>query len=63
MPEKWTGEIIGTMHNNCIKFDQLAESIGWTRTYLSRVLNGHKTPEGAEQKIRAALAQLIKEGI
>lgn len=62
MPEKWTGEIIGIMHNNCIKFEQLAKSVGWERTYLSRVLNGHRSPTGAEAKVRAALERLIKEG-
>lgn len=59
--EAWTGEVIGTMHVYNISFMELAEVIGWNDKYLSMVLNGHRTPKKAEQKIKAALAEMISK--
>lgn len=28
MPEKWTGELIGRMHNNKITYDKLEKQLG-----------------------------------
>ncbi len=62
MPEKWTGEIVGDMHVNRITSQQLAEKLGWTKSYLSRVLTGQRKPKGAKEKIAQALDELLKEG-
>lgn len=59
MLEKWTGEVVGLMHIYCIKQEDLAAAVGWTRPYLSRVLNGRRQSPKAQEKIMAALAQLI----
>lgn len=62
MPATWTGDVVKDLHLNGITAIQLADRLGWHPKYLSVVLNGHKSPAGAEQKIRAALDELIKEG-
>ena len=60
MPEKWTANIVAKLHLNKITKKRLAEQLGDTPEYISMVLNGHKTPKGAEQKFNAALDELIK---
>ena len=62
MPAQWTGDVVGEMHNNKITGKMLASALGWHEKYLSQVLNGKKTPAGAEVKIRAALSRLIAAG-
>lgn len=64
MPAQWTAELIGEMHLNGVTARQLAAEAGWNEKYLSVVLNGHRTPRQAEQRLRAALARLVerKEG-
>lgn len=59
MPAQWTGEILSKMHIHGIKALQLAEQVGWNPKYLSAVMNGRRTPKNAEQKLNAALDELI----
>jgi len=61
MPEKWTGEVVGLMHNHRVSFQQLADKLGWHVKYLSAVLNSKRKPIDAEEKVRSALTELIKE--
>ena len=61
MPAQWTAEIIGKMHLNGITAARLAEAVGWHPKYLSAVLNGRKNPNGAEEKLRAALDALVSD--
>lgn len=58
MVAQWTAEIIGEMHLKHVTAKQLAEAVGWNPKYLSVVLNGHKTPKGAEEKLRKALNEI-----
>lgn len=55
MPAQWTAEIIGEMHLKGITAKQLAAAVDWHPKYLSKVLNGHVNPAGAEEKLRAGL--------
>lgn len=59
MPAQWTANVIGQMHLNGITGKKLASEIGWNPKYLSQVLNGHETPKGAEERVRAALDRII----
>lgn len=61
MPAQWTAALIGKMHLAGVTAKQLAAAVGWNPKYLSVVLNGHKEPKGAEQKLKAALDALIWE--
>ena len=61
MPQKWTGDIVGLMHINKIRKSQLADALGVTPEYVSMVLNGHREPEGAEEKFRSAVSKIISE--
>lgn len=59
MPAQWTAELVGKMHLYGISAKQLAVEAGWHEKYLSAVMNGHRNPKEAEQKLTAALDQLI----
>ena len=61
MLAQWTADIIGKMHLNNITAKQLAEAVGWNAKYLSQVLNCHKCPKGAEQKLSAALERIVEQ--
>lgn len=61
MPAQWTGEIVGQMHNNNVTGKALAAELGWHEKYLSQVLNSENPPKKAEEKIRAAMAQIIAQ--
>ena len=60
MTKKWTGNLVGLLHDNRISRTELAKELDVTREYVSMVLNGHREPEGAEEKFTAALNRLIK---
>lgn len=59
MPAKWTADLLGEMHLAGVTAKQLAAEVGWNPKYLSVVLNGHKEPKGAEQKLNTALGRLV----
>ena len=59
MTKKWTGNLVGLMHDNKISKTQLADKLGVTREYVSMVLNGHREPQGAESRFRNAVNEII----
>lgn len=59
MPAQWTSDLVGQMHKHRITKRQLATELGVTPEYVSMVLNGHREPEGAEQRFRAAVERII----
>lgn len=62
MLAQWVGELVGEMHRHKISKTELAQELGVSREYVSMVLNGHRTPAGAEQKLRDALESLKNRG-
>lgn len=60
MPKKWTGKLVGMMHDHKITGGQLADELGVSREYVSMVLNGRRSPDGAEERFTAALKSIIK---
>lgn len=60
MPKKWTGDLVGLMHNYRISIQMLTDELGVTNRYVSMVLNGHREPTGAEQKFRDAVNRIIE---
>ena len=57
---KWTGHLVGKMHNHSITNIDLAEELGYDKNYISMVLNGKKTPKGARERFEAAVDEIIK---
>ena len=58
MPAQWTADLLGEMHLLGVTSKQLAAEAGWHEKYLSAVLNGHREPKGAEEKLREALERI-----
>jgi transcriptional regulator with XRE-family HTH domain len=61
MVEKWTGALIGKMHNNGIKQVELAEKLGISNAYAGMILRGERKPPNSREKFEQALNELIKE--
>lgn len=61
MPAQWTGEIIGELHVNGITAKQLSAQLGYNPKYVSAILNGKKSPKGAEEKFRQAVRELAQK--
>ena len=58
MPEEWTGKLIGEMHNADISRAEVAKELGVSTAYVTMVMNGIRTPEGAEERLRAAFERV-----
>ena len=61
MPEAWTGNLIGKMHNKDITYDELAEEMGVTKSYVSMILNGKRKPHGIRKRMEYALDSAIQK--
>lgn len=55
MTAQAAANIVGEMHLRGVTAKKLAEELGWHPKYLSRVINCHVNPPGAEEKIKSAL--------
>lgn len=61
MPEAWTGNLIGKMHNKGITYDELAEELGVTKAYISMILNGKRKPPGIRDRMDAAVSNIVQK--
>ena len=61
MPEKWTGRLIGKMHNDRVTYDEVAAELGVTRAYVSMILNGHRRPDGIQRRMEDAFESVISK--
>lgn len=61
MPAQWTADLIGEMHLARVSKKQLAEHLGVTPEYVSMILNGHRDPDGAAERFKDALDQIVSE--
>lgn len=59
MVEKWTGRLIGKMHNNGVSNADLAAELGITKAYVSMILNGARKPPDAKSRLEAAVDAII----
>lgn len=57
----WIADVVGKMHINKIKQEELAKKIGIRRDYLNKILNGKEDPKGAKERITAAVDDIIAE--
>ena len=63
MLAQWLGDIVGRMHRNRITITQVAHEMGVTREYISMILNGHREPDGARERLEAAVEAIIEKGV
>lgn len=59
--KKWTGNLVGLMHDHKISKTDLAAELGVSREYVSMVLNEHKKPNGAKERFEDAANRLIEK--
>lgn len=59
MPEKWTGELIGKMHNASIRKVDLAGEVGVSKQYITMILNGQRNPKGVQERLENAVDAII----
>ena len=60
MQEEWTGNLIGTMHNNEITYDELAQEMGISKSYISKILNGKRKPLNIQENMQDAVDSIIQ---
>lgn len=60
LPEAWTGNLIGKMHNKGISYDDLAEEMGVGKAYISMILNGKRKPPNIRKRMEEALENIIQ---
>lgn len=61
MPEKWTGKLVGKMHNERVSQQDIADEVGMSRTYVCMVLNGQKRSPVAEKRFNEAFEAILKK--
>lgn len=59
--KKWTGNLVGLMHDYKISKTDLATELGVSREYVSMILNEHKKPNGARERFESAVNRLIEK--
>ena len=57
VPE-WTGDVVRTMHLNRISAQDIADTLGCSRCYISLILCGKRAPKNGETMIREALNRI-----
>ncbi len=59
MLEAWTGKLVGKMHVHEVTFEEVAAEMGVTRPYVSMLLNGHRKPPDAKERLEKAINAVI----
>lgn len=60
MPEKWTGRLVGRMHNERITVEDLSKEIGFTKPYVSMILNSKRKPAGIRERMESAVDRIVE---
>ena len=61
MGEKWTGILIGKMHNERITYQDMADEMSVTKAYISMILNGSRKPKEIEKRMQDAFDSILKK--
>ncbi len=61
MNEKWTGNLIGKMHNEGVTYQDLADEMAVTKSYISMILNGSRKPKDIKQRMEDAFASIVEK--
>lgn len=59
MSDKWTGRLVGKMHNERVSYEEIGSVLGVTKAYVSMILNGKRKPEGIRERMEAAFDAVI----
>ena len=59
MKEKWTGRLIGRMHNEDVTYEELGAEMGVGKAYVSMILNGARKPAGIKERMEEAFDAII----
>lgn len=59
MPEKWTGKLVGRMHNEGVTYEELGAELGVGKAYISMILNSRRKPKDAQKRMEAALESIL----
>lgn len=57
----WVAIAVGKMHVNKISYADLGKKMGYTREYVTMLLNGKKEPDGIGERILLAIDEIIAE--
>lgn len=61
MPEKWTGRLVGRMHNANVTCEDLAAELGVSRPYVSMILNSVRKPDGIQKRMEEAFDSVVSK--
>lgn len=61
MAEKWTGRLVGRMHNERVTYQDLASELSVTKSYISMILHGARKPKGIEKRMEEAFAAVLEK--
>lgn len=61
MPELWTGELIGKMHNEGVTRKELAMRVGITQGYLSMLLRSKRGKRGQREMLEKAFEEILSD--
>lgn len=59
--DKWTGRLIGRMHNAGVTANDLAQHLGVSKAYISMILNCRKFPKGAQERLETAFEEILQK--
>ena len=60
MPEKWTGRLVGRMHNERITVEDLSKELGFTKPYVSMILNSKRKPAWIRERMESAVDRIVE---
>ena len=61
MNEKWTGNLVGKMHNEGVTYQDMANEMSVTKSYISMILNGSRKPKGIKKRMEDAFASVVEK--
>ena len=59
MNEKWTGNLVGKMHNEKVTLQDMADEMGVTKAYVSMILNGLRKPKDVKYRMETAFSSIM----
>lgn len=59
MKPEWTGNLVGKMHNMSVTASDLAAQLGVTKSYVSMVFSGARTPPYAQERFEKAYEEIL----